>query len=1248
LNTAATIRWLLALICLSLFLTAIIARKTYSPRNNLERSAKTLETHLHQKEEFVAGFIQDAENFNRLKNVNNDESFALQLIEVTKNEHVYIATYNHNQLSYWSGIRVLPDDISTVQEGNSFIREANGYYEAIKKTTGDFSVVFFIPVKSKYKYENAYLKNIFSVDLLTDDNITLTNDADKSAYDIYTYNHHYLFSVKLVANDLNHFFTYIQIALWLSGLLLLCALTHNLAHRVARKGYVFSSFIILAFFIVGLRFISLYYKWPDIYTGVPLFDPTSYNAGRWFPSLGDFVINVLMITWFAAFVYTHRFRLVKFVQSRRLSYAICVACVLFLIGISTILLDLFKTLIFHSKINFDVNNVLNLTSFSIIGVITLCFGFLIFILFTEIVLFLNLKLNIPHQHKLIIFLSLIAATTIYEIIRKDYSDFYLLWSLLVIIRGYAVFYDSGKFSALTYIGIILICSSISSVKLYVFQSAKERETRKMLAQKLESSSDLSAESLFKQIEDQILADTVVFDYFKKHSKNQSYLHNRFQKLYFDGYLSRYDIKTYEYDSQNNWISGSELFDLNDFKQLVQVSAIKVGHTRYFYNPNNTFGFQNYFAMIPIQDKGETLGTLVIELESKPFKSTEPFPELLTERSLNQSDDFKGYSYAFYSDGKLLNQSGKYIYSLANLEFSGNLKQFTYMSTVGDGTGDDRTHYSHLIYQPSDREIIIITKEDDMFYSGITSLTFFFLVFLAFNLIVLGAIYLWRNYQALIRIKNVKWVFWENFDKVLYKTRIQVSMVFAVVITLVIIGIITFLSVRNQYISQQDEVIHDKMARISIAFEKLNLATNITSATTEAAQLEFNTFANTYSADLTLYDKDGRELLTTEPKLYEAGLIEPRMNAKAFIYSSRLQKSGFINPEVIGTLDYKAAYAPLRNVKHDIIGFLQLPYFANEAEYRERVGAFLNTMINVYALVFIAIGLFAIAVARQITTPLTLIQQSLSNTIYGRKNEPIKWQHNDEIGSLIKEYNKMIAALENSAQKLAQSERENAWREMAKQVAHEIKNPLTPLKLGLQLLEKAWRDNDPKFDAKFERFSKSFVEQIDSLSRIASEFSNFAKMPETRMERFNIFDIITQATNIFKQTDNFEIVYTPAATGFFILADRDQILRCFNNLLKNAIEAIPDNKHGMIEIRHTIVRDEIHIQIIDNGSGIPEALRERIFVPNFTTKSSGTGLGLALVKNAIEYAGGSISFDTELGKGTTFYISFKAAAGETGV
>jgi nitrogen fixation/metabolism regulation signal transduction histidine kinase len=304
------------------------------------------------------------------------------------------------------------------------------------------------------------------------------------------------------------------------------------------------------------------------------------------------------------------------------------------------------------------------------------------------------------------------------------------------------------------------------------------------------------------------------------------------------------------------------------------------------------------------------------------------------------------------------------------------------------------------------------------------------------------------------------------------------------------------------------------------------------------------------------------------------------------------------------------------------------------------------MFNIYELVFIAIALFAVFIARQITYPLNFIQASLSKIIYGKKNEPIKWERDDEIGALVKEYNNMLTALEESAVKLAQSERESAWREMAKQVAHEIKNPLTPLKLGLQLLDKSWKDKDPKFDQKFERFSKSFVEQIESLSSIASEFSAFAKMPDTRLERINIFDMLSQAVTIFKQMDNLKISYHPASEPFYIFADRDQLLRCFNNLLKNAIEATPEDRPGLIEINHNITEKNILLTIKDNGNGIPENMREKIFEPNFTTKSSGTGLGLAFVKNSIENAGGKVWFETSLGIGTTFYLSLPAATQES--
>ncbi|HEY9535189.1 MAG TPA: ATP-binding protein, partial [Mucilaginibacter sp.] len=705
---------------------------------------------------------------------------------------------------------------------------------------------------------------------------------------------------------------------------------------------------------------------------------------------------------------------------------------------------------------------------------------------------------------------------------------------------------------------------------------------------------------------------------------------------------KYDFKIHEYNADEKPLSANQNYPLSAYKDMVLYSSLKVSN--YFYRENESFGFQNYFGILPVIQKDKNLGSIIIELKSKALQTSNYFPELLADGRLEDKNDFKKYSYAFYSDNKLLSQSGDFVYKLMRTNYRYPVKTFNYRTSEKESGVwyRPKVAYSHLIYKLTERNVIIVSKQEPSFFYSITSVTFFFLILLAFSVIVFAANWAWLRIKILTITNNkIKWGLKITLDKVLYKTRIQFSMVFTIVITLILVGIITYISISSQYQSQQDKMIRDRIIKITDAFEN-GLFDKYIAHFNEQSQLSFDALAASYSSDLVLFDSHGSLLITTQPRIYEYGLIAKRMNAKAYINLRIDKQSEYVNNEWIGSFNYKTVYAPIRNTKGETIAYLQLPYFPNQADYGERIGALLNIMINIYALIFIAIGLFAVIIARQITNPLNFIQQSLSKTIYGKKNEPIKWDRDDEIGALVKEYNNMIAALEASAARLAQSERESAWREMAKQVAHEIKNPLTPLKLGLQLLEKSWREKDPRFDQKFERFSKSFVEQIESLSQIASEFSAFAKMPDTRIERFDVFDAINQAVTIFKQTENFTINYQIPGRPFFVIADKDQLLRCFNNLLKNAIEATPPERPGLLEITYQTNDKQIRIAVKDNGNGIPEGMQEKIFEPNFTTKSSGTGLGLAFVKNSVENAGGNVWFETGIGKGTTFFLSLPAA------
>jgi len=256
---------------------------------------------------------------------------------------------------------------------------------------------------------------------------------------------------------------------------------------------------------------------------------------------------------------------------------------------------------------------------------------------------------------------------------------------------------------------------------------------------------------------------------------------------------------------------------------------------------------------------------------------------------------------------------------------------------------------------------------------------------------------------------------------------------------------------------------------------------------------------------------------------------------------------------------------------------------------------------------------------------------------GRRNEKIDYTLNDEVGQLVIQYNRTVDELEKSARLLAKSERESAWKSMARQVAHEINNPLTPMKLTIQQLQRTKKMNDSRFDDYFDKSAVMLIEQIDNLSRIAGTFSNFARMPEANFERVDIASKLYSVVQLFaNNNEQIEMKYEGPESEVFVYADPEQLVQVFNNLIKNAIQAIPSDRTG--EVLVTLQADQqIAISVTDNGAGIEPDIQSKLFIPNFTTKNTGMGLGLAIAKNIIELSGGTISFSTELNRGTTFTV-----------
>ncbi|MFW2476535.1 MAG: sensor histidine kinase, partial [Sediminibacterium sp.] len=258
---------------------------------------------------------------------------------------------------------------------------------------------------------------------------------------------------------------------------------------------------------------------------------------------------------------------------------------------------------------------------------------------------------------------------------------------------------------------------------------------------------------------------------------------------------------------------------------------------------------------------------------------------------------------------------------------------------------------------------------------------------------------------------------------------------------------------------------------------------------------------------------------------------------------------------------------------------------------------------------------------------------------GKSNQEIVWTRNDEIGMLVGEYNKMVKKLEQSAMALARSEREGAWREMARQVAHEIKNPLTPMKLSIQYLQKAILNGSPDVKTLTSNMALTLIEQIDQLSKIASDFSQFANIGNARMEEIDLREVIDSVTRLYATHPELELSFDMPEEPAIVLADRIQMNRLLTNLLQNAVEANPNNNQKVaVTLKLSHQDDRIILSIQDNAGGIPASMQDNIFTPNFTTKSSGTGLGLAICKGIVEKANGTIWFETTENEGTTFFIS----------
>ncbi|TYP99954.1 phospho-acceptor domain-containing protein [Tenacibaculum adriaticum] len=479
----------------------------------------------------------------------------------------------------------------------------------------------------------------------------------------------------------------------------------------------------------------------------------------------------------------------------------------------------------------------------------------------------------------------------------------------------------------------------------------------------------------------------------------------------------------------------------------------------------------------------------------------------------------------------------------------------------------------------------------------------------------------------------------NLNNISLRIRIFLSMILLVLLASVLIALVTI----YQYDEQTKDYNIQRFGRkesstrhdIEIELKRKTTYLVNTENLSKIFQDRIYDIATVHNLTISMYDMNGNLLKSSIPfdfeKIDETPLSEEVVNelgnnSNHKIFKSRTEKG----------ITYQSSYTYINDPRFKRIGILELRIAQDNEEQKTELREFMLRLLLVYLLMLLIAIALAYFLSSYITRSIQTISEKIKETRLNKRNEKITLDSaSSEINSLVDAYNNMIDQLEDSAVKLAQSEREQAWREMAKQVAHEIKNPLTPMRLSVQSFHRKFDPKDPEVREKMTEYSDTLIQQIDVMSSIASAFSDFAKMPSQRKEELDVVDVVKHALDIFHED---YIHYYPQEKELYANLDKTQLIRVITNLVKNAIQAIKINeKNPKIEVKVASEGNNVVITVSDNGKGISDKNKELIFEPKFTTKSSGMGLGLPMIKNIIEAYNGTISFTSTEGIGTVFTI-----------
>jgi len=1214
-----TVFWLFllaAVLFFSSYLTGYLSRKTADPvhyHQRLQQAILEYDRMLHERLIEISS-LADEKGIKTISPIfeNSDRD----------DREIMLFLYRDDSLQAWNSASVpVPLVISDTSLLLPVTFYRNGVYRQEVLKNGSETFLGLYQIRQQYRYQNDFLETKMGRGLPDVSGIEISGERGK--YNILSATGGFLFSYSLPRKPEtpSRVLTFMAL-LDLLGLILLLSAGYQLYIKF-RKYFSRTSLFLLMFFLdlVILRLILAWLKFPAGLFDSSLFSPAGIAISAWIPSLGDLLLHVLFLL---AFCYAF-FRWTRNdpgkLKNKAREVIITWILVLFLFITFHGLTWLIQALVLNSGITLNLNDIpavswLTAITYAVIGLLLLSF------------VLVGLKLirwieHLSHNPYLIILLILVSAILSAYFIDDDVSDSLIpsVFCLFFMLFALMFMRQKGQSISLSQSGFyILLFALFSTLVMRGSLNKEERERQELLALKVMAERDPLTELMFTDLKEQLLNDSSRIMKFalKETNFNRENLQEYLNENYFFGTWNRYDI-TATLCNPNELLNIRPLDTLvpceDYFNSLVgQFGEKTATEDLYFMDYGN--GQINYLSMFRF---GGGKVTLILELNYRFTPKDLGYPELLVDRRQAFIPDIGNYAYAVYKDGELMRRYGLVAYAYKCSVYplpEGNSGVFTL---------DDVRHF----YTRFGNTEVLVSRKKESLMSVAAPFSYLSVFYALLSFLFLLLI----RFRQIVKLP-VQLTFRERFQAVL--TGVMIFSFF-----LIGIGSIVYFYQVNQ--NKNKENLSEKSHSILIELQhKLADKQVLDPSMHDYLEGLLVKFSNVFFSDINLYNPGGYLLASSRQQIFDEGLISGLLDPVALGHLRDQKKMQYIQEEQIGRYAYLSAYLPLINNDGNVIAYLNLPYFARQDQMRKEVFVFLVAYINVYLILLGMVLFLTLLISRYLTRPLRILQEKIGSFRLGNVNEKIEWKHPDEIGNLITEYNKLVDELTLSAERLAASERESAWREMAMQVAHEIKNPLTPMKLSVQLLRKAWQENDPGYPEKLEKLTCTIIEQIDSLTAIAGEFSDFAKMPQTKNQPILLDEVIRQTLDLYTGLKHIRLEFSKETDiPAWIYADRNQVMRVLNNLINNSLEALTGQPDGHIRIL-MIPGSAMHeIRIRDNGPGVPAALMTKVFMPNFTTKSGGTGLGLAIVRSILHSMGGTVSLEESSSRGCVFAVRIPA-------